>query len=98
MPPSIKEVARQSDVSFRTVSRVLNGEGGAISATQEWIRAAATARNCRPAQSARSLRRGSLRRGRTEALRLLIAARGERFLMEPFVDEVTTGVGESGAT
>jgi LacI family transcriptional regulator len=92
MPPSIKDVARQSGVSFRTVSRVLNGEGGASPATQERIRAAATALNYRPDQSARSLRRG-----RTNALRLLIAARGERFLMEPFVDEVVTGIVDGAA-
>ena len=39
----------------------------------------------------------SLRRGRTQPLRLVIVRRFERFLTEPFIDEVVSGIVDAAA-
>lgn len=92
MRPSIKDVARQSGVSYMTVSRVINGETGVTPQTRGRVEAAIAALGYRPDQVARSLRSG-----RTMAVRLFIAGRHERFLTEPFLSEVVSGVVDGAA-
>jgi DNA-binding LacI/PurR family transcriptional regulator len=90
--PSIKDVARHSGVSYKTVSRVINDEPNVSLATRERVRAAVAALGYRPDHSARSLRRG-----RTQTLRLVVVRRYERFLTEPFLDEVVAGIVDGAA-
>lgn len=90
--PSIKDVARQSGVSYKTVSRVVNGEANVSDATRLRVETAIGALGYRPDHSARSLRRG-----RTQAIRLLLVRRHERLLTEPFLDEMVTGIVDSAA-
>jgi LacI family transcriptional regulator len=85
--PSIKDVARQSGVSYKTVSRVVNGEGQVSAATRQRVQAAITALGYRPHHGARSMRRG-----RSETLRLIMHSRAQRFLINPFQDDVVAGV------
>lgn len=92
MHPSIKDVARQSGVSYKTVSRVVNGEANVSTATRERVEVAIRALGYRPDHSARSLRRGRL-----QALGLLIVRRHERFLTEPFLDEIVAGIVDGAA-
>lgn len=87
MPVSIKDVARRSGVSYKTVSRVINGEGPVSSVTRQRVLDAITALGYQPHHAARSLRRG-----RSFTLRLLMHSRAERFLLNPFQDEVIAGV------
>lgn len=91
--PSIKDVAKASGVSYKTVSRVINDEGGASPATRERIRAAIADLGYRPHHGARSLRRG-----RTETLRLIAHRRDQgRLLTNPFMDDVIGGVVDTAA-
>ncbi len=90
--PSIKDVAHHSGVSYKTVSRVINGEPNVAAPTRQRVEAAVAALGYRPDPTARSLRRG-----RTRALRLLVVRRFERFLTEPFLDEVVSGIVDSAA-
>lgn len=90
--PSIKDVARRSGVSYKTVSRVINGEPNVSSSTRTRVEAAVVELGYRPDHTARSLRRG-----RTQTLRLLVVRRFERFLTEPFLDEVVSGIVDSAA-
>lgn len=92
MQPNIKDVARRSGVSLMTVSRVINGEANVSAATRQRVQDAIEALGYRPDHTARSLRRG-----RTQALRLLVVRRFERFLTEPFLDEVVSGIVDSAA-
>lgn len=92
MQPSIKDVARQSGVSYKTVSRVINAEPNVSPATRARVEAAIAALRYAPDPAARSLRSG-----RTRALRLLIVRRFERFLTEPFLDEVVAGIVDGAA-
>lgn len=55
MKVTISEVAKQSGVSIKTVSRVINNEPGVRSATKEKVQKAMTELNYRPSQAARSL-------------------------------------------
>jgi LacI family transcriptional regulator len=55
MKVTISEVAKQSGVSIKTVSRVINNEAGVRSATKEKVQAAMAELNYRPSQAARSL-------------------------------------------
>jgi len=90
--PSIKDVARQSGVSYRTVSRVVNGSPHVRPATRQRVEAAIADLRYAPDHAARSLRRG-----RTRTLRLLIVRRFERFLTEPFLSEVVSGIVDGAA-
>jgi len=87
-------VAKASGVSYKTVSRVINDEGGASPATRERIQAAISELGYRPHHGARSLRRG-----RTETLRLIAHRRdqGHRLLTNPFMDDVIGGVVDTAA-
>lgn len=92
MQASIKDVARQSGVSYKTVSRVINGHPDVSPKTRQRVAAAIAALGYQPDHSARSLRRG-----RTQSLRLLLVRRAERFLTEPFLDEVVSGIVDTAA-
>lgn len=92
MAASIKDVARRSGVSYKTVSRVVNGETGFSPATRQRVEAAIVALGYTPHHGARSLRRG-----RTHTLRLVMHKRSERFLANPFADEVVAGVADTAS-
>jgi LacI family transcriptional regulator len=92
MRASIKDVARVSKVSLMTVSRVINGDGNVSDATRQRVEEAIATLGYRPDHAARALRRG-----RTRALRLLVVRRHERFLTEPFLDEVVAGIVDAAA-
>jgi LacI family transcriptional regulator, repressor for deo operon, udp, cdd, tsx, nupC, and nupG len=89
---SIKDVARLSAVSAKTVSRVINSEPNVTPATRERVEAAIAALGYVPDHSARSLRRRH-----TRTLRLVVVRRFERFLTEPFLDEVVSGIVDRAA-
>jgi DNA-binding LacI/PurR family transcriptional regulator len=89
---SIKDVARESGVSYKTVSRVINGEPGFSAATRTRVETAIAALGYTPHHGARSLRRG-----RTRTLRLVMHRRGGRFLANPFADEVVAGVADTAS-
>ncbi len=84
---SIKDVARLSGVSYKTVSRVVNGEAQVSAATRQRVLEAIATLGYRPHQGARNLRIG-----RSRALRLLMHRRGQRFLVNPFADDVIAGI------
>lgn len=90
--PSIKDVARRSGVSYKTVSRVINRETGFSPATRERVENAIVDLGYRPHHSARSLRRG-----RTRTVRLIMHRGTERFLANPFADEVVAGVADTAS-
>ena len=90
--PSIKDVAERSGVSYKTVSRVVNRHPDVNPATRRRVEAAVTELGYQPDPAARSLRRG-----RVQALRLLLVRRHERFLTEPFLDEVVSGIVDQAA-
>nr|WP_310794812.1 LacI family DNA-binding transcriptional regulator [Streptomyces sp. TLI_171] len=56
--PTLHDVARESGVSAKTVSRVLNGEGPVAAATRERVLAAVERLGFRPNLMARSIRTG----------------------------------------
>ncbi|HEU5430453.1 MAG TPA: LacI family DNA-binding transcriptional regulator [Thermomicrobiales bacterium] len=92
MQSSIKDVARLSAVSAKTVSRVINGEPNVTAATRERVEAAIAALGYAPDHAARSLRSRH-----TRTLRLVVVRRFERFLTEPFLDEVVSGIVDRAA-
>lgn len=92
MRPSIKDVAERSGVSYKTVSRVINGHPDVNPATRQRVEAIVAELGYQPDPAARSLRRG-----RVQALRLLLVRRHERFLTEPFLDEVVSGIVDQAA-
>src|SRR5579859_7654685 len=59
-PPTIRDLARELNVSHTTVSRVLNGKGGAFisDATRRRVLDAAARRNYQPHRFARALATG----------------------------------------
>ena len=85
--PSIKDVAERSGVSYKTVSRVVNRHPDVNPATRRRVETVVAELGYQPDPAARSLRRG-----RVQALRLLLVRRYERFLTEPFLDEVVSGI------
>ncbi len=90
--PTIKDVARASGVSYKTVSRVVNGEEDVSVATRQRIQEVIATLGYRPHHGARSMRRG-----RTETLRLMMHGRNGRFLANPFQDDVVSGVVDTAA-
>ena len=92
MNPSIKDVADSIGVSWKTVSRVINGGAHVTPEMRLRVEAAITALGYQPDHAARSLRRG-----RTQTLRLVVVRRFERFLTEPFIDEVVAGIVDAAA-
>jgi DNA-binding LacI/PurR family transcriptional regulator len=85
--PNIKDVAERGGVSYKTVSRVVNRHPDVNPATRLRVEMAVAELGYQPDPAARSLRRG-----RVQALRLLLVRRYERFLTEPFLDEVVSGI------
>ncbi|MGE5168420.1 MAG: LacI family DNA-binding transcriptional regulator, partial [Deltaproteobacteria bacterium] len=54
--PTIKDVAKRSRVSLKTVSRVINNEPGVLERTRAKVQRAVAELDYQPDQSARSLR------------------------------------------
>jgi DNA-binding LacI/PurR family transcriptional regulator len=92
MKLNMKDVAEHSGVSLKTVSRVINGEPHVSVQTRQRVEEMITALGYRPNHSARSLRSG-----RTQTIRLMIVRRFERFLTEPFTDELVSGIVDAAA-
>ncbi len=90
--PNIKDVARSIGVSYKTVSRVINGGEHVTPEMRQRVEAAIATLRYQPDHTAQSLRRG-----RTQTLRLVIVRRFERFLTEPFIDEVVSGIVDAAA-
>lgn len=70
--PTIKDVAREAGVSFKTVSRVVNGDGRVNAQMRAAVQAAQAALGYRPHRAARSLRTS-----RTYTIALLAGSRDE---------------------
>ncbi|HTK62994.1 MAG TPA: LacI family DNA-binding transcriptional regulator [Pseudonocardia sp.] len=68
--PTMRDVAARAEVSFKTVSRVVNGEGGVSPALAERVRRAVEELEFRPNAGARTLRRSD---SRSAAIALLLA-------------------------
>lgn len=88
---TIKDVARKAGVSFKTVSRVMNGDARVNGAMREAVKAAMAALDYRPHRAARALRSS-----RTFAIALLAGSRdepapGERAEFPEYLGEVIAG-------
>lgn len=68
--PTMRDVAARAEVSFKTVSRVVNGEDGVSPALAERVRRAVEELEFRPNAGARTLRRSD---SRSAAIALLLA-------------------------
>ena len=89
--PTIKDVAREAGVSFKTVSRVMNGDTHVNESMREAVEAAMAALDYRPHRAARALRSS-----RTFAIALLagsqaVPAEGERTEFPEYLGEVIAG-------
>jgi len=89
--PTIKDVARRAGVSFKTVSRVMNGDPRVNAAMREAVEAAMAGLGYRPHRAARALRSS-----RTFAIALLAGRRTEPAAGEPsqfpeYLGEVIAG-------
>jgi len=89
--PTIKDVAARAGVSFKTVSRVMNGDAHVNAAMREAVEAAMDALGYRPHRAARALRSS-----RTYAIALLAGSRdepapGERAPIPEYLGEVIAG-------
>jgi len=74
--PTLRDVAALAGVSFKTVSRVVNGEPGVSSAVTDRVREAADALGYRPNAAATALRRAD---GRTATFGVLLEDAGNHF-------------------
>jgi DNA-binding LacI/PurR family transcriptional regulator len=83
----LKDVARIAGVSYKTVSRVVNGEAPVGEATRHRVEAAIAELGYRPNQSARNLRRG-----RTQTIRLVMYLREAELRQERFQDDVVAAI------
>jgi DNA-binding LacI/PurR family transcriptional regulator len=83
----LKDVARAAGVSYKTVSRVVNGEAPVSEATRSRVEAAVAELGYRPNLSARNLRRG-----RTQTLSLVMYIRETHLRHERFQDEVIAAI------
>lgn len=89
--PTIKDVARHAGVSFKTVSRVVNGDRHVNEAMRDAVQTAMAALGYRPHRAARSLRTS-----RTYTIVLLAGSRdepaaGERTQFPEYLGEVLAG-------
>ena len=89
--PTIKHVAARAGVSFKTVSRVMNGDTHVNEGMREAVEAAMAALDYRPHRAARALRSS-----RTFAIALLagsqaVPAEGERTEFPEYLGEVIAG-------
>jgi LacI family transcriptional regulator len=85
MRPTMRDVARRAGVSLKTVSRVVNGEGGVRPDTTAKVNAAISALGFRRNDIARALRGGK----RTRSLGLVI-----KDVANPFYSQIARGVEE----
>jgi DNA-binding LacI/PurR family transcriptional regulator len=83
----LKDVARAAGVSYKTVSRVVNGEAPVSAETRSRVEAAISELGYRPNLSARNLRRG-----RTQTLSLVMYIRETQLRHERFQDEVIAAI------
>lgn len=90
---NIKDVARHSGVSLKTVSRVINQQPHVSGELRSRVEASIAALGFRPDHTARSLRRG-----RTQMLRLTVVRRFEHFLNEPFIEELLSGIVDAASS
>lgn len=74
--PTLRDVAALAGVSFKTVSRVVNGESGVSPAVADRVRAAADSIGYRPNAAATALRRAD---GRTATFGVLLEDSGNPF-------------------
>ncbi len=93
--PTIKDVAARAGVSFKTVSRVMNGDTHVNESMREAVEAAMAALGYRPHRAARALRSS-----RTYAIALLAGSRdepapGERAAFPEYLGEVIAGCAQS---
>jgi LacI family transcriptional regulator len=84
--PTLRDVAREAGVSFKTVSRVVNGEGGVSADLLTRVERAVGSLGYRPDDRARRLRQGSTRSG-TIGFALVDVA-------NPFFSSVLRGIEE----
>ena len=89
--PTIKDVAARAGVSFKTVSRVMNGDVHVNAGMREAVEAASAALGYRPHRAARALRSS-----RTYAIALLAGSRdeprpGERMPVPEYLGDVIAG-------
>ena len=83
----LKEVAAHAGVSYKTVSRVSNGDPAVASETRTRVLESIKALGYRPNHSAQSLRRGS-----TRTIRMILYLREDHLRYERFQDEVIAAV------
>lgn len=83
----LKEVAAHAGVSYKTVSRVSNGDPAVREQTRQRVRASIEALGYRPNHSAQSLRRGS-----TRTIRMILYLREDHHRYERFQDEIIAAV------
>ncbi|RUT28261.1 LacI family transcriptional regulator [Arsenicitalea aurantiaca] len=84
---TIKDVAREADVSAMTVSNVLNGRGRVSEETAARIRAVVERLGYRPSMAARRLRLS-----RQWTIGMLIVVEDRDFLSDPFITAQVTGL------
>lgn len=87
----LKDVAQQAGVSYKTVSRVVNGEPGVGEATRLRVQRAIDELGYQANHSARSLRRG-----RTQTIRFILGLREMHLRAERFQDDVIAAVADAG--
>jgi LacI family transcriptional regulator len=93
--PTIKDVAREAGVSFKTVSRVMNRDAGVNAAMREAVEAAREALGYRPHHAARALRSS-----RTYTIALFAGSREEpgadaRAAFPEYLGEVISGCAQA---
>jgi LacI family transcriptional regulator len=84
--PTMRDVAEQAGVSFKTVSRVVNDEGGVSKALVERVEQAIAALGYRPDDRARHLRRSASRTGAIGFILVDVA--------NPFFSSILRGIEE----
>lgn len=84
---TIKDVAREANVSAMSVSNVLNGSGRISEATAKHIREVVERLGYRPSQAARRLRLS-----RQWTIGMLIVVEDPNFLSDPFITAQVTGL------
>ncbi len=92
MPISIRDVARQLNLSITTVSRALDGYDDVAEETRQRVIAAARELGYAPSHTARQLRRQ-----RADAIGYILPTSGPRF-SDPFFSEFIAGLGDEATS
>jgi LacI family transcriptional regulator len=92
MAVTIRDVAKQLNLSITTVSRALDGYQDVAPETRERVRIAARALGYAPSRAARNLRRQ-----RSDIIGYVIPASGTRFT-DPFFSEFISGLGDQAVS